>query len=126
MEGNQWVRVPKAAPQADTAGQVEVDALGYGGLFNEGYSLPLVIATFQADWNWFVDYIQHVNPDIEYDHPYTKIEEDGGWGPDTAERAAKAMVKFDGKDPVYVKELDADVATFHDMIRGLQTLNANA
>lgn len=126
-DDGRWVKLAAASPQADNAGRAEMEALGYSEFLEPAGSLPLAIGMFQSDWNWFIDYIGSANPDINYEHPYTKIDEDGGWGTDTTARTSKALVKFDGKTPVYVEELDADMNTFRDMISALQALQgANA
>jgi hypothetical protein len=80
------------------------------------------IELFQGDWNWFVDYLNQINPTIEYKAPYTKTGVDGKWGPATEARVDKAIGKFDGFKSPYVEELGREVATFREMINGLKAL----
>ena len=81
-----------------------------------------LIKAFQRDWNWFVGYLEQLNPGRDYEDPYTKIADDGSWGPANDSRVNKALNKFSGADPVYVEELGSSVQTFRDMISGLKGL----
>ncbi|MCH7553366.1 MAG: hypothetical protein IIC82_05165 [Chloroflexi bacterium] len=81
-----------------------------------------LIKEFQRDWNWFVGYLMQINPNRDYEDPYTKSADDGSWGPGTDSRVNKALNKFSGADPVYVEELGSSVQTFQDMISGLKGL----
>jgi len=104
--------------EEEDAGRIEIEALGYSELL--AHSLPLAIGQFQVDWNWFVDYISAMNPDIDYEEPYTHTEDDGSWGPLTKARAAKALGKLSGIEPVYIEDIDRHVMNFNAMIRGLE------
>jgi len=81
-----------------------------------------LIKEFQRDWNWFVGYLEQINPNRDYEDPYTKSADDGSWGPGTDSRVNKALNKFNGTDPIYVEELGFSVQTFRDMISGLKGL----
>lgn len=81
-----------------------------------------LIKEFQRDWNWFVGYLEQLNPNRDYEDPYTKSADDGSWGPGTDSRVNKALNKFNGTDPIYVEELGFSVQTFRDMISGLKGL----
>ena len=109
--------------------QTKLYVLGYnrgledGGIDGiPGGTTTKAIASFQSEWNFFVDYLNKINPSIVYKDPYTKISSDGYWGHNTDLRVNKALSKFNGTDPIYVEEIGKSVPTFHDMIVEIQKL----
>jgi len=124
---------PVPQPPAPTDGgdeewierQHKLYVLGYdevGSIDGEpGADTVTAIKLFQQDWNLFVDFLKKINPETDYQHPYTKTSVDGKWGNQTEVRVNKAFNKFDGSEPVYVEEpIDKDVDNWRGMINAIR------
>jgi len=112
--------------------QNKLSALGYRPAGNSKWADGIwgdksvgMTELFQNDWNWFVGYLESVNPDIQYKPPYTRTSTDGFWGPETDSRINKALGKLDGDSEIYVDELGYSVGNFKEMIEGLKGSNPN-
>ena len=113
--------LPRHPKPSDILIQESLISLGYGG-GGDFDGTPRAVESFQNDWNWFIEYLENFNPDINYEYPYTKIHADGKWNDATELRAKKVLSKLDGYEYVFVENLGRDVRTFREMVQGFKSL----